>query len=154
MTLNLSLYQSDNTEWETPAHLFTALHKEFRFTLDAAASAKNAKVSRYYDQKQDALQLRWSGRVWLNPPYGSMIPQFVEKARDEVLQKHCKLVVCLLPVRSDTQWWHRNVMHSTELRLLTRRLSFVGSNNKAPFPACIVIFAGGVYSPVLNVQVV
>lgn len=40
-----------------------------RFTLDAAATAENAKCQRFFTREQDSLSLDWSGVVWLNPPF-------------------------------------------------------------------------------------
>jgi phage N-6-adenine-methyltransferase len=140
--LNESLYSSDKIEWETPHHLFEKLNIEFAFTLDACASAANAKCPRYFTIDDDALEQNWSGRVWMNPPYGRQISHFVAKAHHEASCGHADLIVCLLPVRSDTRWWHQHCMRAQEIRLLTRRLEFVGSSNKAPFPACIVVYRG------------
>jgi len=136
MTLNKHLYSSERPDWETPADLFQKLHEEFKFNLDVCATAANAKVSKFFDIKADGLKQDWRKyRCWMNPPYGRGIDQWVKKAYESRT-----LCVCLLPVRSDTRWWHNFVMKSHEIRLLTRRLSFAGSNNKAPFPAAIVIF--------------
>jgi phage N-6-adenine-methyltransferase len=145
--VNPSLFSSDSSEWETPQSLFDLLDDEFGFTVDVCASESNRKVQAFYSKADDALSLRWPGVAWMNPPYGSKIDQWVEKASRE--SELGSVVVCLVPVRSDTRWWHRWVMRSSEIRFLTRRLSFVGSSNKAPFPAAIVVFR-----PYLTVPVV
>lgn len=48
-------------------------------------------------------------------------------------------VVCLIPARTDTHWWHRYAMRG-EIRLLSGRLRFGGAKNSAPFPSAIVVF--------------
>jgi phage N-6-adenine-methyltransferase len=141
MALNESLYASGNGDWETPDSLFAQLNKEFRFTLDSCASQENAKCKRFFTEDDNALAQRWKGRVFCNPPYGRGIGAWVEKAYRES-QENSEVVVCLLPVRSDTKWWHKWVMQSSEIRLLTRRLTFKGSGNKAPVPSAIVVFRG------------
>lgn len=148
--LNDSLYSSDKIEWETPKFLFDKLNKEFEFQLDACASAVNAKCEKYLTIEDDALTRDWYGKVWMNPPYGRQISSFVSKAYDEVASGHAVLVTCLLPVRSDTRWWHRYCMKASEIRLLTKRLEFVGSGNKAPFPACVVVFRDCPSQPLLS----
>src|SRR5262245_641108 len=56
--------------WETPLTTFLPLDAEFHFTLDAAASTANAKVTNFFTEKQDALRQTWAPHVvWLNPPY-------------------------------------------------------------------------------------
>jgi len=49
-------------------------------------------------------------------------------------------VVCLLPARTDTQWWYRYVLKASEVRYIEGRLIFGGSANNAPFPSAVVIF--------------
>lgn len=84
----------------------------------------------------------------MNAPYGRGIDKWVRKAF-ESSRSGCKCV-CLLPVRTDTKWWHDYVMNASEIRLLTRRLSFAGASNKAPFPSAIVIFDSEKAGPVLR----
>lgn len=48
-------------------------------------------------------------------------------------------VVCLVPARTDTRWWHKYSMRG-EIRYLRGRLKFGGVTNSAPFPSAVVIF--------------
>lgn len=134
--LNDSLYSSQKNTWETPDKLFELLDKEFNFELDVSADATNYKCEKYFSIEDDGLAQEWQGICWMNPPYGRDIKHWVEKAS---LAK--TTVVCLLPSRTDTRWWHDFVMaRACEIRFLNRRLTFKGSDNKAPFPAAIVIY--------------
>ncbi len=73
-------YSSKTPEWSTPQDFFDALNKEFRFTLDPAATKENAKCKKFYTQKEDGLVQSWKGeRVFVNPPYGRVIGKWVEK---------------------------------------------------------------------------
>ncbi len=141
--LNESLYSSEKMDWPTPVYLFDSLHAEFDFTLDPCATAENAKCSSYFTISEDGLSMPWTGRVFMNPPYGRSISTWVEKARLEVDCGNSELAVCLVPVRSDSIWWHANCMKADEIRLLDQRIEFIGSTNKAPFPVCLVIFRKG-----------
>ena len=49
-------------------------------------------------------------------------------------------VVCLLPSRTDTQWWHDHVLPFAEIRYLRGRIRFNGIENSAPFPSVIEVF--------------
>ena len=80
--MNSALESPDPDEWATPYDLFQQLHAEFWFTLDAAATAENAKTPAYLSAELDALTLAWSGTVWLNPPY-SQCRRFIAKASEE-----------------------------------------------------------------------
>jgi hypothetical protein len=140
---------SGKTEWETPPELITALLHDLgldSFDLDAAAQKGNAKAAWYYgpdhenEEYRDGLTGRWWGNVWLNPPYGRGIGKWAIKARAEVEEGNAQLVAALLPVNTSTRWWHRQVMAATEIRLLERRVTFVGQPSGAPFDNVIVIW--------------
>lgn len=136
--LNSSLYSSNKDDWETPRSLFDALNKEFNFTLDPCCTEKTAKCKNFFTKEDDGLKQEWYGRVFMNPPYGREISKWMKKAQEE--SQLGVIVVCLVPARTDTKWWHQYAMQSSEIRFLTRRLTFAGASNKATFPAAIVIF--------------
>lgn len=132
-------YSSKTNEWATPQSLFDSLHREFDFTLDAAATSENAKCPRYLTQDDDGLSRSWQGeRVWCNPPYGREIGRWVAKCHSE--SRDGAIVVCLIPARTDTRYWHDHVMQAAEIRLVRGRLRFGDSTGNAPFPNAIVIF--------------
>jgi phage N-6-adenine-methyltransferase len=134
-------FSSANDEWATPQALFDRLNAVFHFTLDPCASAANAKCKRYFTIADDGLKQDWDGeRVFMNPPYGRAIGDWVKKASESQA-----LVVCLLPARTDTRWWHDYVVgHGASVSFLKGRLRFGDSTASAPFPSAIVIFTGGV----------
>ena len=139
--LNESIFMSKKMDWETPNKLFDKLNHEFSFDIDVCATEENKKCNKYFSVDDDGLSKQWSGICWMNPPYGREIKQWVRNAYQEtIVQENADKVVCLVPVRSDTKWWHEFIMNAKEIRFLNKRLSFEGSNNKAPFAACIVVF--------------
>lgn len=89
----------------TLPELFDPLNARHRFTLDAAASAENAKCEKFYTRDTDGLLHSWSGeRVWCNPPFSRPEP-WVAKAWHE-MRNGCELVVMLLPAnRCEQKWW-------------------------------------------------
>lgn len=139
--LSKALFTSNSDEWETPQELFDELNKEFNFDLDPCATHKNAKCSLYYTKIHNGLTAPWSLAVsiFMNPPYGREIGKWVKKAYEE--SQHGCLVVCLLPARTDTRWFH-NYCLKGEIRWIKGRLKFSGMKNSAPFPSMIVIFRG------------
>ena len=142
MTINKALMSSAKTEWETPAELFENLNHRFGFTLDPAASHKNAKCTLYYTEEDDGLVLPWSGNVWLNPPYGRYLTgAWIKKTYDESMADHIDMACVLLPARTDTKWFHDYVMPAaTEIWYVKGRLRFVGAEHPAPFPSMLVFF--------------
>lgn len=136
------MYSSATELWTTPQAFYDALHKEFDFTLDAAATAENAKCPHFYTAEDDALTKNWGRdeRVFLNCPYGKPLPRWIEKAWSEC-RDHGALVVMLIPARTDTAIWHSVIFpHATEIRYIKGRLKFGGQKNSAPFPSAVVIF--------------
>jgi len=73
----------------------------------------------------------------MNPPYGREIERWMKKAAQSV--RDGALVVCLVPARTDTRWWHKYATLG-EIRYLRGRLKFGNAKNPAPFPSAIVIF--------------
>lgn len=136
-------YSSKRQDWATPKAFFDALNEEFRFDLDVCASAENAKCSDYYTEADDCLTKDWGGRrCFMNPPYGRAIGKFVEKARSEAEQNGA-LVVCLIPARTDTSYWHDHIFgHASDVRFIRGRLKFGDGKNSAPFPSAVVVFDG------------
>lgn len=132
------LFSSARDDWSTPQPLFDELDLEFRFYMDVCASHENTKCSVYYDRKDDGLMQPWFKTVWCNPPYGKNIGLWVKKAYETSLQGHT--VVMLLPVRTDTRWFHDYILGRAEIRFIRGRLHFGGCANPAPFPSMIVVF--------------
>lgn len=129
---------SETDDWATPIEFFLGLDYEFHFELDVCASAGNAKVSTYYTRDDDGLAQDWAPRMcWMNPPYGSTIGRWCEKAWLE--SQLGATVVGLLPARTDTAWWHAYVLKAAEVRFIRGRLKFSGKGT-APFPSAVVIW--------------
>jgi len=141
---------SNKDDWETPKDLYAVLNTEFNFSLDPCCSKETAKCSSYYTIEDDGLSKDWKGTVFMNPPYGRGIINWIKKAKEE--SDKGSTVVCLIPARTDTKWWHTYCMKSAEIRLLTKRLTFEGANNKATFPAAIIVFRQGENKPILKAQ--
>ena len=133
-------FKSMRLDYPTPDEVFRQLDEEFHFTLDPCATSENAKCPTYFTPEIDGLKQKWFGRVFMNPPYGREIGKWMKKAYEECkIKGNCELVVCLIPSRTDTRWWHDYVMKADEIRFIKGRLKFDGKNS-APFPSCIVIF--------------
>jgi len=126
-------------EWATPRPLFAELESEFGpFDLDAAATAENAKASRYFTLTDDGLSQQWTGRVWLNAPYGREVGQWLRKAAHSAQEG--ATVVALVPARPDTAWWRDATATASLVRMLPGRLRFGAGDMPAPFPSAVLVF--------------
>ncbi len=131
-------FSSKTDQWSTPQDLFNELNSEFSFDLDPCATDENAKCSKYFTVDDDGLSKFWGdSTVFMNPPYGREIKKWMEKAYNASL--YGATVVCLIPSRTDTRWWHDYAMKG-DIRFLRGRLKFGNSKNSAPFPSAVVIF--------------
>lgn len=164
----MNVHFSSNTDlWATPQTTYDALHKEFGFNLDPCSTHENAKCADHYTEADNGLEKDWPGVVFMNPPYGD--PEFIckgkcakkicvarghhntkytpgiadwmKKANYEVSEKgFASVVVCLVPSRTDTKWWHDYVIApGHEVRFLKGRLKFGSAKNSAPFPSAVVV---------------
>jgi len=138
---------SMNDTWSTPISFFNKVSKEFIFTLDAAALQSSALCSKWYgpnhpeEKRRDAFSQDWhqdadDGAIWLNPPYGKTIKEWMKKADEE--SKKGATVVCLVPSRTDTAWFHDYCIHH-EVRYIRGRLKFGNAKNAAPFPSALIV---------------
>jgi site-specific DNA-methyltransferase (adenine-specific) len=150
-----ALFSKASDEWSTPQWLFDQINREFHIECDAAATGKNTKCKWYLGedytgQKEDSIIIDWIHTLyqdgltqnycktfWLNPPY-SRIAAFMKKAYEESLKG--ATVVCLIPARTDTKYWHDYCMKAAEIRFIKGRLKFGDQKGSAPFPSVVVIF--------------
>lgn len=111
------------------------------------------------------LDLPWTGRVWLNHPYGRSDWRWMKKARDSVREGDADIVVALVPVKTGMRWWQlyvgsgwdnklpresgfgdEAVIHSRKegaadsVRFLPGRLRFGNAKSSAPFNSAIVVW--------------
>lgn len=142
--------RSDVDDRATTLEVFEPLHAKYRFTIDVAASAENAKLPRFYTCEDDGLVQDWSGeRVWCNPPYSNIAP-WVRKAHEG----GADLVVMLLPAnRTEQLWWQelvepfRDRAGGVRCEFLKGRMRFlkpgqkhIGPNERPPFGVCLLIW--------------
>jgi phage N-6-adenine-methyltransferase len=136
--MDVAVHFSSATEmWATPQEFFDGLDTEFGFQMDVCAIAENAKCARFFTPQENGLAQEWSGVCWMNPPYGRAIGHWMRKAYES--SQAGATVVCLVPARTDTAWWHEYAMKG-EIRFIRGRLKFGGHKNSAPFPSAVVVF--------------
>ena len=139
----LTMFSSKTGEWGTPQEFFDKLDWRFGpFDLDPCADCVNAKTANFYTEAEDGLSKDWGGHIsFVNPPYGRGIEKWIQKAYQES-RKEDTIVVMLIPARTDTKYWHQNVMKADEVHFVKGRLKFGDSENSAPFPSAVVVFDG------------
>jgi len=138
--------KAQRIDWRTPPALFDKLATEFGpFDLDPCGS-KHSYASQHCRAfwSHGGLDHPWRGRVFVNPPYGLALRDWVYTCWRSVNLDGVIRVVALLPARTDTKWWHDwigdHCQKATEVRFLKGRLKFEGARNAAPFPSVVVVW--------------
>jgi site-specific DNA-methyltransferase (adenine-specific) len=135
-----TMFSSKSAEWETPQKLYNMLDSIFHFTLDPCATSENSKCKKHFTREENGLKKSWKGQtVFMNPPYGKDIKKWIKKAYEESRSSNTT-VVCLLPARTDTKYWHEYCMKSKTIYFVKGRLKFGDATNSAPFPSAVVVF--------------
>ena len=125
---NKAVHSSNNHTWKTPKYVYDYLDEEFEFTFDPCPT----------NPKWDGLDIDWSDMNFVNPPYGTELPNWIEKGIEEQKKKHYS--VFLIPSRTDTKWFYKMFENASEIRFIIGRIKFVGAVNSAPFPSMIIFF--------------
>ena len=119
----------------TPKSIWSSLIKEFSFTVDACASDKNHLLSKYWTEKNSALNKNWDNEiVYCHPMYDINIPKFIKKA----IESKC-ITVFLLPASTNAEYFHKYLYKkdNVDIRFLPREkgrngYKFFSDNNEDP----------------------
>lgn len=134
-------FLNENENWATPKDLFQQLSEDYGpFDLDVCATKESAKCASFYSKEEDAFTKNWhrdGSRAYMNPPYGRQVAGWLQKA---YIESKCGLkIVCLLPARTDTAWFH-DIASKGIVRFIRGRVRFEGATAGAPFPSLLVLF--------------
>lgn len=100
---------SDDDEWFThPAYIDAARRVMGGIDLDPASCAaanETVRARRYLTGFDNGLEQEWTGRVFMNPPFGDAGPLFVTKLIEGYEHGHIEQAVLLCAARVDTLWF-------------------------------------------------
>ena len=128
-----------NDEWLTPPHIIQALGS---FDLDPCAPVTRPwdMATNHFTKEDDGLYQEWSGRVWLNPPYGLEATKWLKK-----LSEH-KNGVALIFARTETKmffdhvWSKASAILFIEGRLYFHYVDGTRANANSGAPSCLVAY--------------
>lgn len=135
---NPIITSAKSVEWSTPQDFFDRLNQRYHFEIDLCATPENAKCKKFYTREQDALKQDWRGVCWMNPPYGRGLHKWMKKAYTSA-KENGATIVCLLPARTSTGWWH-DYCEKAEYEFVRGKLHFNNSKDPAPFASVVVVF--------------
>jgi hypothetical protein len=119
-TLDNPAHEGKTNTWLTPLPLIRSLGE---FDLDPCAFPGHETASRLICLPEDGLTAEWTGRVWLNPPYGRSTGQWLKK-----LQAHGN-GIALVFARTDTSWFQD--LKPDLSFFLSGRIKFLDENKQA-----------------------
>ena len=89
----------------------------------------------------DGLADDWSGTLaFVNPPYSKLLV-WLRRAHDQWRGGKVETVVCLVPVRTDSAWFHGTLSSDADIYLLQGRVRFLnaqGLSQHTPFSLMVV----------------
>ena len=139
-------WRSASPEHYTPCAIVDAVVGLFgTIDLDPCSNSHEAPsvpALTVYTAADDGLSQFWTGRVYMNPPYGRGVKRWVRKLVESYSCGFVTEAVALLPARTDTQWWQ--LMRDFPVCLVTGRLRFGGNRNLAPFPSAVFYMGANV----------
>lgn len=126
----------DRQHWQTPRGVRRWITEHFRPDVDAAADGANTLAPLWMGPGSnvgivDALAAPWPGylmsatirpRVFVNPPFSSAL-RFAERAI-EAHAAHGTMILLLLPISTDTQWFARLVDAGAHVTAITGRVCY------------------------------
>lgn len=148
--------------YETPSWIFDPLMKQYRFTIDLAASEANAKVKNFYSEENSFLENgeRWTGVAWCNWPF-SLSKEFAQQIVLRAKNDKAKCVIIYKSTNMESPVWrhifsacswiaqpHKRVEYLLDgKRVLAIKGKNIGKPSGAQFASAVIGF--NVSSPVV-----
>lgn len=137
-------YSSESSEWNTPKNIVERSKDVLKeIDVDPCSNSRrnpNVPARTHYTKDDDGLSRIWEGTVFMNPPYGDEIIDWVERLVGLYRSGVVTSAIALLPARTDTQWFSLLCSGKPLLCFLRGRLKFSNSQNSAPFPSLVAYF--------------
>jgi ParB family chromosome partitioning protein len=139
---------SGENEWYTPPEYIEAARDVMgSIDLDPAScetAQANVKAKRFYTIDDDGLANKWTGNVWLNPPYSKeSIGQFAAKLVAE--SGRIQQAIVLVNNATDTAWFHELASVASAVCFLRGRVKFLyqtGRPANTPVQGQAVLYVG------------
>ncbi len=136
-------FSSDTPEWYTPHRIVQRVVSVLnQISLDPCSNnlvKPNVPAAKHYTKEHDGLSQPWGGKVFMNPPYGDEIINWVRKLKNEYETGGVTEAIALVPARTDTEWFR--LLREYAKCFISGRLKFNDALVSAPFPS-VSIYLG------------
>lgn len=144
---------SESPEWYTPQHIIDLTLELFDGIIDTDPCSNSktepaVPATFLYTKQDNGLAQTWHGAVYMNPPYGSEIPQWIDALVSKYESGELREAIALLPGRTDTRWFQPLYAHP--ICMVRGRLQFQNSPHSAPFPS-VIVYLGGNRASFINI---
>lgn len=132
----------------TPPEFMASIYAAFgEIDLDPCANLLSPVIARrriLLSEGGDGLADDWSGGlVFVNPPFSELL-KWLRRAHDQWRAGTVETVVCLVPVRTDSTWFHDTLSAEADIYLLQGRVRFLDSHGKGQHtPFSLMLLALG-----------
>jgi ParB family chromosome partitioning protein len=140
---------SGENEWYTPKGFVDSARSAMGgIDVDPASCAianQTVKATQFFTKEDDGLAKKWSGRVWLNPPYAQpLISQFCEAVSDKFDSGEIEQACVLVNNATETAWFQRLVESASALCLIRSRIKFLDPSGRpgAPLQGQVMVYFG------------
>jgi hypothetical protein len=128
------IQQSLSNEHYTPARYIEAAREVLGgIDIDPASNdlaQETVRAAAYFTKDDDGLTQEWHGRVWLNPPYGDLVGQFINKLSAERAAGRAQAAICVVNAHcTDTEWFRQ--LWSGCLCFTDHRINFTGDEARS-----------------------
>jgi hypothetical protein len=129
----------------TPPEFMEGIYAAFGpIDLDPCANAMSPVIAQrriILSEGGDGLKDDWSGRLaFVNPPFSALLI-WLRRAHEQWRAGMVETVVCLVPVRTDSAWFHDTLSADAAIYLLKGRVRFLDTTGRAqatPFSLMLV----------------
>jgi transcriptional regulator with XRE-family HTH domain len=132
----------------TPPDFMEHIYAAFgEIDLDPCAHLLSPVIARRHiilSEGGDGLVDDWSGQLaFMNPPFSALLI-WLKRAFAQWQAGNIETVVCLVPVRSDSAWFHETLSPVADIYLLQGRVRFLDSEGKGqPTPFSLMLLTLG-----------
>lgn len=137
--------KADRDSRFTPPEFMESIHAAFgEIDIDPCAHLLSPVVARrriLLSEGGDGLSEAWSGRLaFVNPPFSQLLI-WLRRAHDQWRAGNVETVVCLVPLRTDSAWFHETLSVDADIFLLRGRVRFLdpkGKGQQTPFSLMVL----------------